>query len=171
MASQSLINPMFSSRSQKSGFTLIELLVGVGIFAIVSAVGLVAYTQTITRTDLRAQANLLTQTLHQAQWQAMAGKSLDGENPASFGVHFESDRYVLFSGETYNPGAEDNLVTQLPAGIGLDFSLPSADLLFEAKTGLPRQLEDFGPGEITLTDSQGASLTLTINRLGVIDID
>lgn len=86
------------------------------------------------------------------------------------GIHFETDRYIFFYGSIYNPEDPRNLETILPSNISININLPAADLVFEALTG-EIQGYDANYNTISISHSDGRSHSLTVNKLGVVDVD
>lgn len=152
------------------GFTLIELIVSVSVFLVIIGFSGLAYLNIQKNSDLVNQSTQFVSSIRQAQALAISGQSLDESNNVSVGIHIEESSYTLFIGNTYNLLNESNIVTNLPQNITIDNNLPSADLIFSARSG---EIIDFDTqnNTIIITHQDGQSKTITINKLGVVDIE
>lgn len=153
-----------------AGFTLIELIVSIGVFVLIMGFASLSYLNIQRSSDLANQTTQLISSLRQAQALAMSGQTQDSQNNVSVGVHFESNRYVIFIGSDYNESDSDNIITNLPSNISITIDLPSNNLLFIAKTG---EVLDFQNDHkvISILQTDGQQKNLTINKLGVVDIN
>jgi type II secretory pathway pseudopilin PulG len=156
---------------------LIELLIVLGVFFVLATMIAPTLPSTLVSKDLEASAATATDALRQAQGNVMTGRGPVGGPPLRWGVHFQNDRFVLFSGATYVPAATDNVVTllngrvrvsgvtlspggacTLPAGVG------NCDVHFAQTEGTPTE-----SGTITFVNS-GVSTetkTVTVNAAGM----
>lgn len=154
----------------KNGFTLIELLVSLGILAILAGFSSWAYLNSQKNTSLSTQTNQLVSSLRQVQAMAVSGQTQDQENGLDMGIHFESDRYIIFYGAIYNLNDDRNIETILPSGTTLILDLPASDLVFQKRTGEVQGYDSIHH-IITINQSESGSRILQINKLGVVDIE
>ncbi|MDP2864425.1 MAG: hypothetical protein Q8N73_02100, partial [bacterium] len=91
------------------GVTLIELVVILGILILLTALAVPTFIFFQTETDLNNSTEEIINTLRVAQ-----NKTLGSEGASNYGVHFESDKLVLFKGTSYDSLAIDNEVHSLP---------------------------------------------------------
>ncbi|KPJ85932.1 hypothetical protein AMJ57_01310 [Parcubacteria bacterium SG8_24] len=118
----------------------------------------------LPRNDLVTYSSVAADSLHEARSGAMSGKGT-----RRFGVHFESDRFVLFEGAAYNPADPDNTVHDLPGDVSItDISLSDAgsDVLFASHRGVPSQY-----GTVEFSDSGGETRTVTVGEAGMLDVN
>src|SRR3989344_4393922 len=112
-------------RLNSKGLTLVELTIAIALFTILSSFLLFDITSQKTFADIESTEDLIFVTVKEAQNLAMAGGT------ESYGVHFETDRYVLFQGSTYNPADPSNLETALDPNLTISsVTLPSGDIIF-----------------------------------------
>lgn len=88
--------------------------------------------------SLRQNTDVGTST-HQiiAALQLARNKALASENDSNYGVHFESNKYVLFTGSTYSASAPDNEVHELKSTVEVhDINLVGgSDVVFDRVQG------------------------------------
>lgn len=145
----------------QKGFTLIELLIVVGIIGILLIITLSRIGNFGSQTDLDTTAQRVISTLERARNQTLAS---EGGNV--YGVHFETTKYVLFKGATYDSLDTENKendissttisnITLLPSG--------SVDVVFDRVRGTTSN-----SGSVTLQLVADASKTkvIVINALG-----
>lgn len=155
---------MIAEGIRRAGFTIIELLVVLGILAVITVVISPFLSTSVGKNELVSRTWELTGALRQAQF-----NSVTAHTNSSWGVHVQTDRFVLFRGTAYNVSDPDNVITMLPSIITLTMALNGgvADARFSKIRG---ETNDYGT--ITLTDStSNEARTITITAVGVISHD
>ena len=160
---------MLQRRPSSFGFTLIELLIVLGVFAVLAVMIAPALTPTVASRDLETSAATATDALRRAQANVMTGRDF-----TRWGVHFQADRFVLFSGAAYSAGNADNIVTVLsgevrvtavslsPGGAcAVATGIGNCDVHFAMTEGMPTE-----PGTVTMT-SANETRTITVNAAGM----
>jgi prepilin-type N-terminal cleavage/methylation domain-containing protein len=135
------------------GFSLIELLVTMSIASLLIGFITINLAKTQRTTSVTTAQETLLADLHTQQIKAMHG----GDD--NYGVHIESDKYILFHG-SYN-GTGDQTITM--EGITLS-SVPTAptNIIFLAVSGETTAIT------ITLTHPSGGEIKqITLNKYGV----
>ncbi|HBH46372.1 MAG: hypothetical protein A2445_03310 [Candidatus Jacksonbacteria bacterium RIFOXYC2_FULL_44_29] len=114
------------------GFTIVEILVVMAVLLILSFSGIFTYQAMEERMNIDTATESLISVIQLAR-----SKTIASENAAAYGVYFESDKYVLFKGDAYDPAALDNVVHLLPAGVEIyDISLAGGpEALFKRLSG------------------------------------
>jgi prepilin-type N-terminal cleavage/methylation domain-containing protein len=92
------------------GFTLVELLVSMGILALIFGLSSVNISQLPSNTVQSTNLDTLKSDIRSQQTLSMS-------NDSSYGVHFESNSYTLFKGDSYTQGLNANTVISLDSGI------------------------------------------------------
>lgn len=122
------------------GITLIEVVISLGIMTVLVTVilsGLLA---------LRSESNI-TSTTDQviSALQLARSRALASVNEESYGVHLEGDRYVLFTGTTYNTGEAANEVHVLDNRLEIaNISIGGGnDVIFDRLIGTTSQAGGF----------------------------
>jgi len=152
------------SIKQKNGFVLIELLVVIGIMGLMMALLYVNLGFFQKGKTVDEAANEIVRTLRLAQ-----SKTLSSEGDSSFGVYFETDRFTLFKGAVFNPGAPDNEVHQLNSALKIseiNLGGPSATV-FERLTGA---LPTSGSVKLELVNASSTNKTIFVDASGAISL-
>jgi prepilin-type N-terminal cleavage/methylation domain-containing protein len=152
-----------------AGFTAIEMLLVVAILGILATLGQGSYTVWLKKVQVNTTIEQIRSSLIRAQEQAVAAE--DGK---AWGIHFETDRYIIFPTTIYNPAEPKNKV-KLLSGISIvqpDSSLSdgtsgySPNVVFEKFTG-----RTVNTGIITVAVSSDPTVTrqLVITFFGAIE--
>ena len=97
-------------------------------------------------------------------------KTLSSEGGYQYGVHFESDRVVLFRGASYVAGDPNNLVTVLPVEVEVSSIAllgGGADLVFARLTGVTSQ---YGSVTVRVKSDVARTRTISILATGIVDV-
>ena len=147
------------------GFTFIELLVVIGVVAILASGVLIAYRAASGRIELKTNAFKIVDVLNLARQRTIA--SLGASN---YGVHFETNQFVLFKGTVYNASDPNNIFYSLPAALEIaDVSLAGggSEVVFDRITGKTAQS---GSLKARLVSDTGKFKTINILSSGRADI-
>lgn len=142
----------------KNGFTLVEMLVVVGLVAVLTVISLPIYTNLQVSTQLNETAAQLTQSVRVAR-----ERSLVRYNNSSHGVKFESDRYIIYQGESFATrqiGFDREIMLAAPISLSPNFI--SSEVNFTKSFGLPS-----ATGTIIVTHNVNGSRNIIINELGL----
>lgn len=146
----------------QAGFTLTELLITMTIFATLAGIATMSLVGAKQRTSLNTSIEIVSADLRQQQLKSMVGDTSGRTAPDSYGIHFGTSEYTLFSGSTFNLLEESNFTIQL--GDNISFVSPPADLIFSRVSG-----ELSAGGSLLLRDNTTkATKTLQYNKYGVI---
>jgi prepilin-type N-terminal cleavage/methylation domain-containing protein len=141
------------------GFTVVELMVSMGILAILFALTVINLGRLPQTTSQSGVIDTLISDIRAQQTQAMSTNS-------SFGIHFESGSYTLFSGNSYIQGDSANFIVTLDPGLTFTTTFPGSAMIFLPGSGdISGYLS--GSDSFTLSSSQvGVVKTLNINKYG-----
>jgi len=150
------------------GFTLIETIIAITVFLIF--LGMV--TLNILNIEPRSANVLNTSTIiadiKTQQLKAMTGATFNSLT-SNFGIFFETDKYTLFAGDSYQEGHASNVVITLPINTTLsNTAFPGGTIIFLKNSG---EINNFVNGANTLTFNNSISnesKTIIFNKLGVI---
>jgi prepilin-type N-terminal cleavage/methylation domain-containing protein len=154
---------------KNAGFTLVEILVVMVIAVLIYTLGSIAYRNWQKQVQISNSADELRSTLFRAQQMAAASAE-----STAWGVHLETDRYILFSGDFYNvsdPNNKEKILqgTQIfePESSFADgVGGYSSDVVFAKLTG---QTVNTGTVSIITLVQPSNTSTVSINSSGQID--
>lgn len=156
------LKPSFCRR----GTTAIEILIVVFIIGILVSIVLPQFSKMKENQILKNTIEDIVSTLHTAQSQSLA--SIDS---LEYGVHFQSDKIILFDGKIFIDGAANNKIVNItsPASISnitLDgVSSATGDIYFERVSGVPSKI-----GTIVVSISS-VSKNITISATGAVSVN
>ena len=94
-----------NKRGPSSGFSLLEIIIVIAIVAVVASFGASFSMNSISRSSLLSERDLLVSLLTQAR-----AESLANVNESAHSVYIDTDSYVLYEGATYDVGNATNRV-------------------------------------------------------------
>lgn len=147
---------------KKKGFTMFELMIVVSIFVILLAYMPQVYSSYFTSSGIKMARWEITNTLKRARLNTMTGRE-----DVQWGVHFESDQYVLFKGTTYSSSDPDNEVHELLQSLdvtNISLNGGGADVVFN-NVG---STDQYGSLQVE-SDASSNTVSVTINSAGTID--
>ena len=153
--------PDFPTRA--SGFTIIEVIVVIAIIGFLSAIALPFLSTAIATNDLQIAGEEAVDALREAQ-----SSSMSGRNAGRFGVHFETSQFVFFEGATYTVGAPTNVAHPLTGNVtasAITISGGGSDVHFASHKGEPAET-----GTIVFSDQSGDTRTVSINAVGMVEV-
>lgn len=162
------MNYLCKKRCGQRGVTLTELIIAVSIIALLAGLVTVNLFNIYGKTALAAVTDSLLVDLKSQQLKAMIGDT-DGQGSSdSYGIYFETNRYVLFKGLSYSAADPLNFPVNLDANLNfINIVLPSAAVVFVPLSG---EWAQFAPGADSVTikeTSTGEEKTIKINQYGV----
>lgn len=149
----------------KGGFSLIELLIVVVIIATIAAFLLSSLFRSQERQNLNAASDDVVSLVAEARSRTLAAR-----NDSVWGVHFETERVVLFAGPTFSEGAPENKEATFPKRVIIsDIDLASAgdDIIF---TRLSGETGQYGTITISLENDSSQNKIITVSATGVVEL-
>lgn len=154
--------------NSEHGFTLIELGIVFGIIALLF--GFVTFNLVNVQkvTSINSVIDTLVSDMKSQQTKAMVGVG-NSEEGQSFGIYFQSDRYILFTGTTYSSTNSSNFTITLGSNIEFaNSTFPNNSLIFLHQSGELNGFVD-GMNTITIQNTQGLNKkTINVNRYGIV---
>ncbi|MFQ5661947.1 MAG: Tfp pilus assembly protein FimT/FimU [Candidatus Paceibacteria bacterium] len=147
------------------GFSLTETIIIVAVSIILLTIVTGAFSGFNKNQSLNSTVSEVTSVLNEAR--ALTLASLDNE---SYGVHFESDKVILFKGSVFSSSDPDNNTTIISSKISIsDISLTGGgdDIIFQRLTGKTSQN---GTITLSLISDPSKSKTITIEVSGIIEL-
>ena len=139
----------------QKGLTFIEVAIVIAIIGIISAVTMPQLSKMRNLQILKSSSEDIMSVLNKARSQTIASL-----NSQQYGVHFETNKIVIFTGITYNQDSASNEITNisLPAKISsISLAGGAVNVYFNRLNGTANNT-----GTITTSISSDASLTKTI---------
>lgn len=143
-----------------------EMLIVVAIVGMLVAITLPKFSDMKENQALKNTVGEITSALHKAQSQSLA--SVDS---SEYGVHFQSDKIIIFTGTIFSAGATDNKIINVisPANISNvtlgGVSSSTGELYFERLSGAPNK-----NGAITVS-VYSVSKVVTISATGAVGVN
>jgi len=144
------------------GFTLIELAVVTSIIITLLGFIIISLVRSQQGVSLTSVEEILLTDLKQQQLKSMIGDTEGRSDPDQYGIHFDSNRYVLFHGVTYSSLDTSNSITTLESN--MQFNNPNFNVIFSKLSGEVPTITI-----IELQDNTNSSLKkIHLNTLGVV---
>lgn len=150
------------------GISLIEILIIIAIMFVVSFVAMPSLINFQREQSLKNTTENIISFLNKAK--SDSSSSLNSNN---YGVHFEDNYMVYFSGSTFSESGPDNKMinfesgTSIPSG-GISLNGGGNDVIFPRLTG---DTTGYGTITIQLTAKTTHQKIITIGKIGSISID
>ena len=150
------------------GFTLIEISIVLAITALLLSLAMISLTRVQINTYIDTSTQSLLSDIKLQQTNAMNGRLGQGGITTQYGIHFETNSYTLFEGNTYDEFDAANFTVMLQGTT--EFSLvtfPSRQIVFEKGSG---EIVGFVDGRNTIVVEDvrsGIQTQLSLNALGV----
>jgi prepilin-type N-terminal cleavage/methylation domain-containing protein len=155
----------------RRAFTLVELLVVIGLMAVLMSVVLPNFLTPVSRSSFASTLEILTSNIRSQQLKSIQGSSTGSLGPVYRGIRFNTDNYVLFSGQTYSVSDPANTEVDLDPALRISFiNLPGSEIIFAPGSGaVSNFVAPAISGDLTLVDVQsGLSTVIVINQYGVV---
>lgn len=152
-------------RHSNAGFTFTELMVIIAVLFILVVIGVPTLRYFQKQSDLSDVAEGIINILRLAQ-----AKTLASEAASKYGVHFESNKFVLFKGATYSSTSSGNEVHNLSSRVEIyqiNLTGSSSEVIFERVSGIADQSGDVS---LRLKDDLTEIKTITIQSSGQITL-
>lgn len=151
---------------KQRGFTILEVLIAITILGIVSLIAILSFSGFRSGIAINTETEDILSILEEARI-LTTSSYLDSQ----YGVHFESNRLVLFKGTLFTEPNADNVVKNMQSNVtisSINLNGGGDDVLFERITGNTNEY-----GTVVLQNISNASTTRTINiyNNGIIDIE
>jgi len=150
----------------RRGITALELIIVVAVIGILVSITLPQFSKIKENQVLKNATGDIVSALHSAQSQTLASVDF-----SEYGVHFQSDKIIIFKGTVFLDGDINNKTINIvtPANISnvtlAGISGTSGDTYFNRLSGVPSKI-----GTITVSTSS-ASKVITMSATGAVSID
>lgn len=145
------------------GFTLIEMIIVVGILAILLTLSFAAIQLFTGQVNLDTSSQQVLSTLQLAR-----NRTLSSTGEMQHGVHFETSKYVLFEGSTYDSMDPDNKEFNLSAVEIYEININGGDdVVYDRIRGTT---SNNGNVKIRLTADNTKTETILVNSSGSVSL-
>jgi prepilin-type N-terminal cleavage/methylation domain-containing protein len=150
-------------KMKQKGFTLVEILIVIAVLIIISAVILNVFRSYDEKEALSQDTSKVVSVLERARQ-----LTLFSRDSFQYGVHFDTDKIVLYKGAGYIPASLDNIETLLHSKVIISAVVLNgggSEILFKRLSGETDQ-----NGTITLQNKLDNSKTkiVTIDKTGLV---
>jgi len=148
----------------QKGITLAEVLLAIAIVGILATIVLPGFTKIKKIQILKSTTEEIVSVLEKARSQTLASL-----NSSSYGVHFETNRVIIFSGTAFSSDEVTNQVVDLISSAtitNINLNNSATDLYFNRLSGLPNT-----SGTITVEVPGISSKTITISATGSASVN
>ncbi|HSX57968.1 MAG TPA: prepilin-type N-terminal cleavage/methylation domain-containing protein [Candidatus Saccharimonadales bacterium] len=147
-------------KNNSKGFTLIELLISLAILMLVFVLAIFGLRTFGSQVEIDNVGQDITSALKLAR-----SRTLASEAASNYGVHFETGKYVIFTGTTYTPGASSNKEFSLSSSeiYTINLNGGGSEVVFDRIRGTT---SEYGNVSVRLTSDNNQTRTININSSG-----
>ncbi len=154
-------------KNNSYGFTLVELVLVLGIILTLFGMTMFNLVGTQQTSEVGTTADTLVSDMASQQTKAMLG--IGTSSGTNYGIYFQTDRYVLFKGNYYNPADSTNFTVMLNSGLQFsNITFPQDSIIFSSVTGTASGFLS-GANSVSVGESDGTKTkTISVNRYGIV---
>ena len=148
----------------QKGITLLEILIAIAVVGILAVTVLPGFSKIKKIQVLKSATEDIVSVIGEARSKTLA--SLDS---SIYGVHFETNKVIIFKGTSYSVDSVDNQTTDLisPATISsINLSNSGVNLYFNRLSGLPNT-----SGTVSVSVPDLTAKTITISATGFASVN
>ena len=153
---------------KQRGFTLIETLIVMAVFVFFMGMVIINILNLEPQISLTTSTSTIIADIRKQQFKTLTGNTSNNQI-SDFGIHLDSDKYTLFSGNIYTQGVPENSIITLPDNISIpEITFQESNIIFVKQTG---EINDFVNGSNTFRVKNSITneeKTITLNKLGVV---
>lgn len=148
----------------KKGFSINEVIIVIAIMAVLFSSVFIAFSRLNREKSLERSVSEILSVLEEARAMTLASK-----NNSPYGVHFQTDKVVLFMGYTFIQGDPNNKDIGLTSDVTISniaLSGGGNDIVFKRLSG---ETEQDGIITISLTSDPLKLKTISIQKTGIVE--
>lgn len=158
--------PQYSNSFFRRGFSFIEMIIVLSVLGIIFAITLPQFSEIKNSQVLKSASGDIISSFKKAETETRASK-----DSSSYGVHFQSDKIIIFKGATFSANDANNQDVDIirPATISnISLSGGATDIYFNRLTGTPSAT---GTVTISISGDQSMIKTITFSATGNASIN
>ena len=152
------------------GFTLIELLVVIALFSTILMLATVNLFKPVSSAKIDSVSSDIVSVTREAQNKAMNTHTQGQVLTSPYGIHFETNRYILFKGASFNASDPNNFVVNVPQGLVISPNLPSSNVVFQQISGEVAGSDNSKNTVCLKETSSNKTVLIRVNFVGVVDV-
>ena len=161
---------MKKSTVKENGFSLIELVLVIALLGTILTLTTVNLIRPFSKAKIQTVSSDISSILRQAQNKAINTDTSGEAETSEYGVHFETNKYILFRGVSYNPSDPNNFAVDVPDNITITPNLPSGDVIFQRISGEVANYNESNNSICVSETSTNKNVSLTVNFVGVVNV-
>jgi len=145
------------------GITLVEVVLVIVVLGIIFSIALPEFAKMRERQVLKSGVEEIISSVNKAR-----SRTLASINSFSYGVHFESDKVIIFKGTSFSSGDANNETVNIvaPASISpINLSGGASDIYFNRLSGAPNIT-----GNVVISTTNFTK-TITISATGIASVN
>lgn len=149
---------------EERGVTILEIILVISLMGVIALFSTSNFSDSLGKEDLGAYSARAVDALQEAR-----SASMHGKGAGKFGVHFEADKFVAFTGVTYSAADPENVEHVLSGFVSattISILGGGDDVHFASYKGTPTET-----ATVIFSDDHGNTKTITVNSVGMIDVN
>lgn len=150
----------------KKGFSALELMIVIGILGIIISIVIGGFSGFRNTSILLVGTEDVVSLMTQARSDALSSKG-----DSVYGMHFETNRVVLFKGSSFSDADPNNRVLLLDQRLNatnISLNGGGVDIVFNRLTG---KTDQYGTIKVIVVGASTTFKTITIYSTGLVDIN
>lgn len=162
---------------KQSGLSLIEVIIVITLISIVLVIATTNLFSPTRKAELGRVSADITSILREAQDKAINTDAQGDAATDEFGVHFETDKFILFKGINFVSGDQDNFVVNVGKSLQLtpNLTCPSPpgncnNIVFQKISGEVASYDQSNNSVCINDTATNKSTLISVNAVGVINV-
>ncbi len=151
--------------SNKNGLTLLELIIAIAVLFILVAIVISSFIGLRNTQALNSASEQINAMIDEARF-----KTLSSKKSLQYGVHFETNKIVLFEGDTFVeslPGNKEFVLSAFVEISNIELNGGGSDVFFQKLTGSTNQ---YGTITIRSVKNNSNAKIIKIEQTGIVNI-
>lgn len=159
----------YELRDMRRGWTYAEMIVALGIIGVLVGLTTINLLNAQSKANQSTSVDSLAADIALQQTRAMTGDQSVAGTKTAYGIYFQSDRYVLFKGNSYSASDPENFSVPLVQASFSTINFSGNQLIFASTSGEFANYASDAATVVLTASGSGTTKTLHINNYGVLD--